>query len=119
MIRRPPRSTRTDTLFPYTTLFRSDRRGEIAERDMIATERLEREIGIDHLVVGIAVEQLYGLIVDDLAQERGHRLALVEPLAPQLGERLGRVGLVECDEARDPAVAEILMVEREIGRAQV
>src|SRR3546814_15826442 len=26
MIRRPPRSTRTDTLFPYTTLFRSYRR---------------------------------------------------------------------------------------------
>src|SRR3546814_10562498 len=26
MIRRPPRSTRTDTLFPYTTLFRSSRR---------------------------------------------------------------------------------------------
>src|SRR3546814_14060562 len=25
MIRRPPRSTRTDTLFPYTTLFRSPR----------------------------------------------------------------------------------------------
>src|SRR3546814_2067592 len=25
MIRRPPRSTRTDTLFPYTTLFRSRR----------------------------------------------------------------------------------------------
>src|SRR3546814_1485496 len=27
MIRRPPRSTRTDTLFPYTTLFRSRRSG--------------------------------------------------------------------------------------------
>src|SRR3546814_14392498 len=27
MIRRPPRSTRTDTLFPYTTLFRSDPAG--------------------------------------------------------------------------------------------
>src|SRR3546814_1421481 len=27
MRRRPPRSTRTDTLFPYTTLFRSHRRG--------------------------------------------------------------------------------------------
>src|SRR3546814_19491532 len=26
MIRRPPRSTRTDTLFPYTTLFRSESR---------------------------------------------------------------------------------------------
>src|SRR3546814_7437745 len=30
MIRRPPRSTRTDTLFPYTTLFRSVPRGGIA-----------------------------------------------------------------------------------------
>src|SRR3546814_15864383 len=30
MIRRPPRSTRTDTLFPYTTLFRA-RRDEIGE----------------------------------------------------------------------------------------
>src|SRR3546814_18241011 len=28
MIRRPPRSTRTDTLFPYTTLFRSQRAAE-------------------------------------------------------------------------------------------
>src|SRR3546814_1242112 len=28
MIRRPPRSTRTDTLFPYTTLFRSPGRDE-------------------------------------------------------------------------------------------
>src|SRR3546814_9907460 len=27
MIRRPPRSTRTDTLFPYTTLFRSHQEG--------------------------------------------------------------------------------------------
>src|SRR3546814_3199767 len=33
MIRRPPRSTRTDTLFPYTTLFRSSGRrpGEMKE----------------------------------------------------------------------------------------
>src|SRR3546814_18213504 len=30
MIRRPPRSTRTDTLFPYTTLFRS--RFQVADR---------------------------------------------------------------------------------------
>src|SRR3546814_16581350 len=31
MIRRPPRSTRTDTLFPYTTLFRSVMGGKAAE----------------------------------------------------------------------------------------
>src|SRR3546814_4066357 len=40
MIRRPPRSTRTDTLFPYTTLFRSlvQRTGgfdEIPSRDVV------------------------------------------------------------------------------------
>src|SRR3546814_21149756 len=37
MIRRPPRSTRTDTLFPYTTLFRSQprlRRAEAADRNL-------------------------------------------------------------------------------------
>src|SRR3546814_6852939 len=36
MIRRPPRSTRTDTLFPYTTLFRSEdaaaREGTVLEK---------------------------------------------------------------------------------------
>src|SRR3546814_9976359 len=40
MIRRPPRSTRTDTLFPYTTLFRSD-----AARLVRGTERCE-QIGL-------------------------------------------------------------------------
>src|SRR3546814_10909170 len=33
MIRRPPRSTRTDTLFPYTTLFRSDAGAAVAGAD--------------------------------------------------------------------------------------
>src|SRR3546814_13641476 len=32
MIRRPPRSTRTDTLFPYTTLFRSFHKNDAGER---------------------------------------------------------------------------------------
>src|SRR3546814_10717238 len=40
MIRRPPRSTRTDTLFPYTTLFRSPRIERMAAVmiDIIAVE---------------------------------------------------------------------------------
>src|SRR3546814_12628120 len=37
MIRRPPRSTRTDTLFPYTTLFRSHRI-EQADIDLVLSE---------------------------------------------------------------------------------
>src|SRR3546814_13384400 len=41
MIRRPPRSTRTDTLFPYTTLFRSHPdyyRIPIADREALLAE---------------------------------------------------------------------------------
>src|SRR3546814_9182720 len=38
MIRRPPRSTRTDTLFPYTTLFRSKDESEVAEPDDVVCE---------------------------------------------------------------------------------
>src|SRR3546814_21054139 len=34
MIRRPPRSTRTDTLFPYTTLFRSDQARAVLGEDL-------------------------------------------------------------------------------------
>src|SRR3546814_2290232 len=36
MIRRPPRSTRTDTLFPYTTLFRSLRKPRILRQEAVA-----------------------------------------------------------------------------------
>src|SRR3546814_9762249 len=39
MIRRPPRSTRTDTLFPYTTLFRSFETLFGALREAISTPR--------------------------------------------------------------------------------
>src|SRR3546814_17381055 len=48
MIRRPPRSKRTDTLFPYTTLFRSDRfmDGAIAEiDDTVAVVPAEDKVG--------------------------------------------------------------------------
>src|SRR3546814_15391722 len=34
MIRRPPRSTRTDTLFPYTTLFRSNKVSDKVGREL-------------------------------------------------------------------------------------
>src|SRR3546814_9168211 len=49
MIRRPPRSTRTDTLFPYTTLFRSlpgrqsQRAGDFREMDRRISEAEARE----------------------------------------------------------------------------
>src|SRR3546814_6050457 len=45
MIRRPPRSTRTDTLFPYTTLFRSAFCIKTAKGDTIAAETIVLAIG--------------------------------------------------------------------------
>src|SRR3546814_3489153 len=56
MIRRPPRSTRTDTLFPYTTLFRSHRIAVVARRVVLIEvapphEGLHLHIGLGrHLV---------------------------------------------------------------------
>src|SRR3546814_981609 len=39
MLRRPPRSTRTDTLFPYTTLFRSVLRAHVVAHELAAAVR--------------------------------------------------------------------------------
>src|SRR3546814_7388181 len=44
MIRRPPRSTRTDTLFPYTTLFRSGRHRAETAGDVSVQRRIH---GVD------------------------------------------------------------------------
>src|SRR3546814_20051637 len=46
MIRRPPRSTRTDTLFPYTTLFRSQRGIEAGAYDTMQLQ--DGEVQIRH-----------------------------------------------------------------------
>src|SRR3546814_20227768 len=55
MIRRPPRSTRTDTLFPYTTLFRSNAIVEtvpaFAEEEVAA--HLAGQLGLGFLHLGL------------------------------------------------------------------
>src|SRR3546814_12920535 len=64
MVRRPPRSTRTDTLFPYTTLFRSLRPQSVAGQRLhpaMAAEqagglRLAARGGDEHLLM-IALEE--------------------------------------------------------------
>src|SRR3546814_6077881 len=74
MIRRPPRSTRTDTLFPYTTLFRSLGFGAdvsfLLGFDLIADEiRARFEIALDILrragPEGLWVHLRPDLVVDD------------------------------------------------------
>src|SRR3546814_13667420 len=62
MIRRPPRSTRTDTLFPYTTLFRSLEAVAVGDPDAVLAERgdLVADLG-EHLLGAPA-----GLLGDDV-----------------------------------------------------
>src|SRR3546814_4470741 len=66
MVRRPPRSTRTDTLFPYTTLFRSRR---LLSFDQVPTI-------LDDIWLPGAVFK--GLTAESLARYRGPLYALFE-----------------------------------------
>src|SRR3546814_14549206 len=58
MLRRPPRSTRTDTLFPYTTLFRSRRFRDVAQ--VAADQRLQQTGVLDPVAQQplVAIEHL-------------------------------------------------------------
>src|SRR3546814_18447902 len=52
MIRRPPRSTRTDTLFPYTTLFRS----QLLQKQMLISSAM---VGIIALASIMTIVMIY------------------------------------------------------------
>src|SRR3546814_17291165 len=80
MIRRPPRSTRTDTLFPYTTLFRS------AEADQLrrAMATFKHTGGVAHFRERL----MSGMI------ERGYTEEFAEKIIGQL-EGFGSYGLPE------------------------
>src|SRR3546814_10456684 len=56
MIRRPPRSTRTDTLFPYTTLFRS--------RFNVSASAADLERGFRQSIFGNLAKRHSGLVMD-------------------------------------------------------
>src|SRR3546814_14840755 len=88
MIRRPPRSTRTDTLFPYTTLFRSAvvvLRRQVDGGEQAVGEGLRR---------GFVAEQFGGgerlaLGLEDAASVDGAALADAAIRGHQQGARIG------------------------------
>src|SRR3546814_4031428 len=61
MIRRPPRSTRTDTLFPYTTLFRSRHRRRLGSHE---PHRRADDRWNDHRTAAVDVRASRRLSVD-------------------------------------------------------
>src|SRR3546814_13073759 len=85
MIRRPPRSTRTDTLFPYTTLFRSHIlrvRANIADMGKGEGDDLPRIAGVgqDFLIAG------HRGVDADLADPRAGRAIALSPAHRPVGE---------------------------------
>src|SRR3546814_949622 len=69
MIRRPPRSTRTDTLFPYTTLFRSE-----DDREQWIDQHGERGVGHE-LAHRLQLADAGGGVADAAVLEIGARQA--------------------------------------------
>src|SRR3546814_1436824 len=58
MIRRPPRSTRTDTLFPYTTLFRSMRNTGFVEPTGLSSDNVSTSRDLVKLLLATTEHQL-------------------------------------------------------------
>src|SRR3546814_8521594 len=98
MIRRPPRSTRTDTLFPYTTLFRSRFVQDIGDLDLGHRYFLAREIAAVELACGMHHHQpADGDAHRRLAEHPLHALAVGQldaealPLPDVIGRDLQRL----------------------------
>src|SRR3546814_19701940 len=107
MIRRPPRSTRTDTLFPYTTLFRSGDKLEGGGHEMSWSGGERNRLAIGHLQnveAAVAVEHVDDAVlihVDDVGLRA--RLA-ADRLRHEGAEHLRRAGIGD-REATPPAGA--------------
>src|SRR3546814_7968339 len=129
MIRRPPRSTRTDTLFPYTTLFRSIRYDLRGSGQSVASDDkpFRHASDLHALLDAMGVEccdllgvSLGGAIALNFALDhprRVRRLVLVSPgiTAWDWSDEWRTLWAAITDAARSVGVARA----REIGRAPV
>src|SRR3546814_13369728 len=103
MCLRPPRSTRTDTLFPYTTLFRSPafqilgrdaRQGRAAHLIALRLPRLARDPQHRRLAAaGIADDRRKALVAGDMRQRPALLGRPVKPPALGPRQRAGPMGL--------------------------
>src|SRR3546814_20053405 len=99
MIRRPPRSTRTDTLFPYTTLFRSL---PFVGSELSQHDRWRDMAGLDR---PYEAQHVFPLLTDDVG---------ADTLAQQRGD--GRIGRERRDR-REPPVGEVAQARAEAERS--
>src|SRR3546814_4458301 len=117
MILRPPRSTRTDTLFPYTTLFRSNRQvaRTIADLHFAPTEAAAAALRREDVTPG-SIHVTGNTVIDALLQMREKLAAnptLGAPLDPLLSRFAGKRIIAVTAHRRES------FGEGKIGRAHV
>src|SRR3546814_13485050 len=115
MIRRPPRSTRTDTLFPYTTLFRS----AVGRADAVAVicEGLRDDLigrGVDP---GKILVSPNGVDLTLFGDPPPRDAALAAKLGLDGAEVIGFIGSFYDYEGLDDLIAAMPALVAEIGRA--
>src|SRR3546814_19697348 len=90
MIRQPPRSTRTDTLFPYPTLFRSvgiDRRLDLGATDILAAADDDVLLAVDdeQILVGVEIAEVAGAEIA-IGEKGGLGRLRVVPIAVEIAD---------------------------------
>src|SRR3546814_1460803 len=115
MIRRPPRSTRIDTLFPYTTLFRSGRAGDVGNVARVHAHATPADsFGQRHLARGCrllgVVEVAFGdlEVTHDLVRMERRELAQQKDIFAVIAAILRLGGI---DDQR-PVMADLLLHSR-------
>src|SRR3546814_17481117 len=101
MIRRPPRSTRTDTLFPYTTLFRSRHRRLRHTVDVGLFPDLAAAANREHKLFGQCVHDRYTYAVQTAGNLVGVVIELTAGVQPGHDDRseerrVGKEGVSTC-----------------------
>src|SRR3546814_14570215 len=113
MILRPPRSTRTDTLFPYTTLFLSGRADDGTAEDLRRVGAGVQREGDQGIPVGILQE-------GEALAEVDHELHLAEAVVQQEHLHQERCAAEEIGEGPDRAVHQRIgrdrSEERRVGK---
>src|SRR3546814_14926281 len=91
MIRRPPRSTRTDTLFPYTTLFRSPHRAQPSPVAEVADPR-ERQGKARQMNAGKGGVDVLGMMTLHIADEAQGQVQVLRRDPARAGQAVAEVG---------------------------
>src|SRR3546814_15429036 len=93
MIRRPPRATRTDTLFPYTTLFRSHVDSVAGKENDIAIVGTQLDFRVGVIISAFALKLDGERLIDFFRHGRGRGDARLNEIShdPAIGDDLSLI----------------------------